>query len=327
MKIQDIRRRAFFFAVESVMLANYRLAGLLTRLLPPAVFYRLVEGLGALIYYSRPRAREGLRGKISVALGITDSRRLDRIGRGAYSALLLNVPDSFYWLKHHERFMEGLEVQGLENLRRADAAGKGVLIHMTHTGRSPLLSVAMAGLGLPFTLVMFHPEATPVPRYTMKMVLLGARQRLDPDNLAIWVGPGHDTAGMVREALAAHKRVGVPFDVLGRRVVDFFGRPAALTDGMARWAIETGVPIVPAALLRTKDAYGSRLVIGEQFDFGLTGDREADVDAVMRLVAGAGERMIREAPEQWMSWFGLWHWWKAGRDAREKKAAKAGGED
>ncbi len=323
MEKRSWKKRAFFFLVENVMLALYHLTRLLT-ILPPAVFYRLVDAFGALLYYSRPRVRRDLRAKVADALGEpADSRQLDRIGRGAYSALLLNVPDSMYWYRHGDRFMRELEVEGIENLEKADAQGKGVLIHMTHTGRSPLLHVAMARLGLPFTLVMFHPDATPVPRYTMKMVLLGAQLGCDPDNLVIWVGPGHDTVGMVREALAAGKRVGVPFDVLGKSVVDFFGRPAALTDGIAHWAIDSGAPIVPAIMLRTDKAYSSRLIIGEPFDIKLTGDRKADVGSIMEQVARAGETMIREAPEQWMSWFGLWHWWKAGADLKSAPGEKA----
>lgn len=312
MERESFKRKAFFRVVEDVMLGLYYLTRLLT-LIPPAAFYPLVRGFGAAFYYGRPRVRRDLREKISDALGGgAGNRGLDRTGRGAYEALLLNVPDLIYWERDGDRFMRELEVEGIEHIRAADAAGRGVLIHMTHLGRSPLLHAAMARLGLPFTQVMWHPDTTPVPRYTMKMVLQAAKLGCDPENLVIWVGPGHDTVGEVRAALAAGKRVGVPFDVQGKRAVDLFGRPAALADGIAHWALDSGAPILPAVVTRGRGAYRSRLIVREPLAVEPTGDREADVASVMAQVAGAGEAMIRTAPEQWMSWFGLWHWWSLG---------------
>ncbi len=320
MEEQSLKRRFFFFLVERCMLGLYYLTRMLT-MLPPALFYRLVEAFGALLYHSRPKVRDDLRSRIADALGdVDDVRELDRIGRGAYCALLLNVPDMIYWEKRGDRFMRELHVEGVENLERADAQGKGVLLHMTHTGRSPLLHIMMARLGMPFTLVMFHPDTTPVPRYVMKMVLVASTLGVDPDNLVIWVGPGHDTIGEVRAALAEGKRVGVPFDVTGKRAVDLFGRPAALADGIAHWAIESGAPVLPAVALRTDDVYRSRLIIGEPLEFELTGDKRADVVTIMERVARAGEEMIREAPDQWMSWFGLGRWWAMGIDMLQRAA-------
>jgi lauroyl/myristoyl acyltransferase len=304
----SIKRRIFFRIVEDVMLSVYYLTRLLT-ILPPRVLYPVVDAFGAALYYGRPKVRADLQGKIRDALGDLGDRELDRIGRGAYSALLLNVPDFLYWERHGDRFMRELEVEGLEHLEKADSQGKGVLIHMTHMGRSPLLHIVMARLGMPFTLVMWHPETTPVPRYTWKMVMQAAKLGCDPDNLVIWVGPDFDTVGEVREALAAGKRVGVPFDVTGKRAVNLFGRPAALADGLAYWAIGTGAPIVPAIVIRTRRPYRSRVIIHEPLSFELTGDRRVDTNVIMEGAARASEEMIREAPEQWMSWFGLWQWW------------------
>jgi lauroyl/myristoyl acyltransferase len=307
---QSLKRRSFFYAVDSGMMGLFHLTKLFTRLLPPSVFYRVVEILAALLYYSRPQVRRDLQRKISDAIPeVTSRSRLDRIGRGAYESVLLNVPDFLYFERNAERFMEGLEVEGLENLEKAEALGKGVIIQMTHLGRSPILHGMMHHLGIPFTLVMFHPETTPVPRYTMNMVLEGLKVGVDTDFLVIWVGPGHDTIGKVRNRLARSERVGVPFDVPGKRPVEFFGRPAALADGIAQFAYDSGAPVVPVIIARTSNPYRNRLIIHEPLEFELTGDRRVDTQAIHQEAARASERMIRLAPEQWMSWFGLWHWW------------------
>jgi lauroyl/myristoyl acyltransferase len=314
---QSLKRRAFFYSVDSGMMAVFHVTKFFTRLLPPSVFYRMVDVLAALLYYLRPKVRRDLRRKISDAIPeITSRRRLDRIGRGAYEAMLLNVPDFLYFEKDADRFMEGLEVEGLENLQTAEAQGKGVVIQMTHMGRSPILHGMMHHLGLPFTLVMWHPETTPVPRYTMNMVIQGLKVGVDTDYLLIWVGPGHDTVGKVSTRLARSERVGVPFDVPGKRPVDFFGRPAALADGIAQFAYDSGAPIVPVIIARTSNPYRNRLIIHEPLEYELTGNRRTDTQTIHQEAARASERMIRLAPEQWMSWFGLWHWWSIAEEIK-----------
>ena len=40
------------------------------------------------------------------------------------------------------------------------------------------------------------------------------------------------------------------------------------------------------------------------------GDKPDVVAAIMGEVAGAAERMIRDAPGQWMSWFGIRGMWE-----------------
>ena len=117
----------------------------------------------------------------------------------------------------------------------------------------------MARIDRPYALVMWHPDTTPVPVYTMKLVLEGARLGGDPDKPAIWVSPGYDTIREVRVYLAAGKRVAMAID--------------------------------------------------EPVSYELSGDRKAEVKAIMQAAVKAGESLVRLAPEQWMSWFGLWHWW------------------
>jgi lauroyl/myristoyl acyltransferase len=321
---QSLKRRSFFYLVDSAMLGLLQVTRLFTRLLPPSIFYSMVKVLGAALYYGRPRVRRDLERKISDAMPeVTSRRKLDRIGRGTYESMLLNVPDFLYFERNAERFMEGLEVEGMENLQRAEARGKGVLIHMTHMGRSPILHAMMHHLGIPFTLVMWHPDTTPVPRYTMNMVIEGLKVGVDTDYLLIWVGPGHDTIGKVRTRLSRSERVGVPFDVPGKRPVEFFGRPAAFADGMAQFAFDSGAPIVPVIIARTRRPYRNRLIIHEPLEYELTGDRRTDTQTIQQEAARACERMIRLAPEQWMSWFGLWHWWSMAEELEAASQEKA----
>jgi lauroyl/myristoyl acyltransferase len=314
--------------VEDVLLGLYYVTTAIAGVLPAPVFYGLVKGFGAFLYYARPRVMRDMRSKISEAMPeVTSTRKLDRIGRGAYTALLMPVADLALFRRDFDRFERELVIEGMEYLEEADALGRGVLMPMTHMGRAALIHAMMARIGKPGTQVMWHPDTTPVPRYVMKMFMETLLLGCDPDNLVIWVGPDYDTIGEVRAALEEGKRVIVPWDITGKRATMLFGHPASLADGLGHWALEAGVPLVPVVMTRTRRSYRSRLIFGEPLSFEVTGDRATDVSAVMREVTRSGERMIREAPEQWMSWFGIWQWWSQAEElqASQRKESQGNG--
>ena len=78
----------------------------------------------------------------------------------------------------------------------------------------------------------------------------------------------------------------------------FFGRPAASTLFPATVARSLGAPLYVFRVRREKDARFS--IRGAEVAVPQTGDREADIAAATRNLQAAFERMIREAPEQWM---------------------------
>jgi lauroyl/myristoyl acyltransferase len=111
---------------------------------------------------------------------------------------------------------------------------------------------------------------------------------------------------------------------MGGTVVSFFGRPAAIASGIAHFACDTGAPILPGYLKRLEGPLDNELVYCGEIKYELTGDRDRDVETILREVAKKGEEMIRESPEQWIGWFGL----RGCRKRAEKilKAEKEAGE-
>jgi len=79
---------------------------------------------------------------------------------------------------------------------------------------------------------------------------------------------------------------------------EFFGRPASSATFPALIARTIGAPLY---VCRAKRLDGARFSLRfEQVAVPQTADREADVAAATRAVQSTFERMIREAPEQWM---------------------------
>lgn len=309
----------FFRLVEDFLLGLFHLTRFLTYVLPAKTMYSIFDAIGAALYYARPRVRRDLVRKISDAMPeISDPRELERIARKAYSGMFVPMLDMLLFYRFGERFMREMIVEGMDNWERGDAEGNGLIILATHMGVVFQIPAIMARKGREYSWIVLHPDTSPVPRYMQKMADLGESLGCDPERPMFWAGPGIDVITQVREHLAKGKRVGVGADVIGKHPVMFFGRPAALADGLAHFAIDSGAPIVPVMLTRTDCTYMLRLTIDEPVSYDLTGDRKKDVATIMDEVAKAAERQIRRAPEQWMSWFGLWRWWDKARELEGK---------
>jgi len=81
--------------------------------------------------------------------------------------------------------------------------------------------------------------------------------------------------------------------------IPFFGRPAMTAPALAQLALRYGLPVVPVRCERLGGAR-LRLTIYPPLAQPATGDREADVRALMTAVNATLESWIRERPEQWL---------------------------
>lgn len=80
--------------------------------------------------------------------------------------------------------------------------------------------------------------------------------------------------------------------------VPFFGHPAMTPTATADLALQFGLPLVPARIIRTGGAH-FRAIVGPALDYTPTGNREQDVLAIMTRINAQLESWIRETPEQW----------------------------
>ncbi len=299
----------FLRAVEGFLLALFHLTRLLARFIPPGLLRALYMSVGMAAYYVLPAIRVRLREKIAEAMpDISGKREIDRIGRRSCCALVMPSLEMLLLWRHGDRFMLNLQVQGMEHLEKADALGRGVILAGLHQGANALRIAVMSRLGRPYTPIFLDPAASPVARYYVTLAKFGRDLGCDREAPVFWTG--QDTVRRVREHLEKGKRVGIDIDVPGRCRVDFFGRPAGLAEGIARFSVDTGAPIVPFQLLQGKRALEHVLIIHPPIAYEVSGDPKKDVETIMGEVAGAAEMMIRGNPGQWMSWFGIRGMWE-----------------
>ena len=94
--------------------------------------------------------------------------------------------------------------------------------------------------------------------------------------------------------------------------LDFLGRPASTWPGAARFALRTGCPVIPMAIIRQPDG-GHVLSIGEVIEVEQGPSEPARVRELMTRISLSVETFIHDNPEQW---FWVHRRWKGAASAR-----------
>jgi len=317
------RPKLLFRLLESVFMAQFYVARALSYVLPPRVLRLIPRTLGTAFFYGRPGMRRRLAQKMTDAMPeLTDPRELDRMGREVCSCLFMPLFDIFVFARNIDRYMRELRVEGIEILEEAEAEGRGVIFTGPHTGAIGIVHVVLARLGKAYTPIAFNPKDTTMPRYVEALEFCSGMLGCDVEEPVFFVG--EDIIPRVKEHLKAGKRIGLTFDIGGSGVVEFFGRPAALATGLAHFAYDSGAPIVNFTLKRGKGPFDNVLKFYGTTRCDTAADRKSEVLRALQEVVKTGEETIREVPDQWISWFGLWGFWDDAREILEKKTEKRG---
>lgn len=182
-------------------------------------------------------------------------------------------------------------VDGWEHFERAIADGGGIVIMAGHHGNWELLAGYIAARGVSMDVIV-RGMANPL----FDSYINGIRR-------ALGLTVVHDSEAVKRtpRALREGKAVGFVADqgVLGlaSTYVNFFGRPAKTPRGAAVFALRFNAPVLFVDALRQPD--GSYQVVIEPIEVAVTGNREADVDAIITRFTELLEKWVRLVPAQY----------------------------
>jgi len=182
---------------------------------------------------------------------------------------------------------------GWENFERALARSspRGCFILSAHFGNFELLSVAHALYGHR-TAVMHRPL-----RNVHIDTAVRAHRAYFGNHSLDRRGGGRGSIGLLRDGWL----IAVALDLDTRRgvFVDFFSRPASTNDGLARLAIATGLPVVPAFIVREGASARHKIVVLPEVELVRDDDREAATVENTRRFTAAIETMVVRHPDHW----------------------------
>ncbi len=181
--------------------------------------------------------------------------------------------------------------EGWEHIEQAMHSGRGFLIVTGHLGNWELCGGYVVARGLPLDAVVSRMRNPLFDRY-----LNDARRRFGftvvYDQEAV-----RRLTRTIREGRAAALLADQAIKNLASTYVPFFGRPARTPRGPATLALRWGVPLLFVTALRQPN--GKYRLYAEEVEKEETGDRERDVDALVRKFTQVLERYVRMAPEQY----------------------------
>lgn len=191
-----------------------------------------------------------------------------------------------------EEVDEGFTIEGLQHLMAPLHHGVGPILALPHVGGWEWAGRWLSAVkGWNVTAVAEQLEPPELHEW-----FLGLREELGMRIIPLGPSAGPESAA----ALAAGDVMCLlcDRDISGTGVeVEFFGERTTLPGGPAVMALRTGSPLLPTAVyFRGRRCHG---VVMPPLDTSRRGRLREDVERVTQDLAGALERLIRVAPEQW----------------------------
>ena len=221
----------------------------LSMLLPLKVFTALFTAASSLYFQLVTRYRRKIRENLEIAFGpLLEDREVERvtnkiaenIGSHFAETIITTTPKQ-------NRILAKIGIEGVENLDKALAQGKGVIAVSAHLGDFTILSVKMIREGYPFTMLIRDPDSKEIVKLFRKL------QKQQGGHYI----PINQWRVALREILGRLKKNEVVCFLNDERKkgsdveVDFFGHPALTATGPAVIALKTGAPVVPVFIVRT----------------------------------------------------------------------------
>jgi Kdo2-lipid IVA lauroyltransferase/acyltransferase len=185
-------------------------------------------------------------------------------------------------------------LEGHENFLEGQRRGNGVLYLTGHIGAWELSSFAHALYGYPL-----HYIARPLDN--KRLDALVNQYRCSSGNRPIFK---NESARVMLKILKDSGTIGILADQNTMPeegvFVDFFGKPACATTGIARVALHTGAAVVPGYACWDETIQKYRLRFEPPVELIRAGDTERDVFENTQRFARVIEEIIRKHPDQWV---------------------------
>jgi len=220
-------------------------------------------------------------------------KEIIRLAKESYEAFMIVVAD-FVDIPHlnKENLHKWISVEGLDNYTEACKEGKGVLIFSAHFGNWEIGNAALAIMTQPFVFIYRIFDSPLLEKIITSIRASYGNVSLSKENAMrpmIRLLKNGDTINiLIDQNVTWYEGV----------FVDFFGRKAGTTPGLALLALHAKAPVLPVFTRRLPD--GKYLLeIGKKVEIVRSGNRDADVLTNTQKFTKIIEDKIRQYPAQW----------------------------
>ena len=264
-------------------------------ILPRTVARRVAATIARGMYVTLPKLRRTAEFNLRLAFPEWDDAHRAGVIRGMVQNLGWMAAEFARFPRYtRDNISETVVLDGHEHFLEGQQRGKGVLYLTGHIGAWELSSFAHALYGFPL-----HYMARPLDN--ARVDALVNRYRCLSGNQPIFK---NESARVLLKILRESGTVGILADQNTMPeegvFVDFFGKPACTTTGIARVALHTDAAVVPGYAYWDATIGKYRLRFEPAVELIRTGDAERDVFVNTQKFAKVIEDIIRKHPEQWV---------------------------
>ena len=179
-----------------------------------------------------------------------------------------------------------LRVEGLEHVQAALARGRGLIFATGHLGNWELSAFAFALLERPLSIVVRPLDNARIDAFVTRRRELSGNRSIGKREYVRGILAALSTNQMVGVLADQHDQDGVP--------IEFFGRQAMTSTGIARFATKTGAAVVPGFAIWSGEE--RKFVLRFYGEVTMSGAAQEDTQRIHRQI----EAVIRQYPDQWM---------------------------
>jgi KDO2-lipid IV(A) lauroyltransferase len=252
-------------------------------------------GLVTLAYWLRPTLVQTAHCNLLLAFPEWPEKQRRRAIRGLLRQVGWMAAEFAHFPKYNRENIERVVMlDGFEHFAAAQARGQGVLFLTGHMSAWELAPFAQALYGYPLHFLARPIENARVDTLVNRYRCLSGNQPIDKNQ----------SARTVLSILREGGTVGILIDhntSLEEGVfVDFFGRPACTTTGLARLALRTDAAVVPGFLAWDEGLRKYRLQFEPALEIARTGNEPADIRENTARFTAVVEQYVRRHPDQWL---------------------------
>jgi Kdo2-lipid IVA lauroyltransferase/acyltransferase len=281
---------------DDIVYGGLLLLARLARALPLRTGLSLGRGLGRLAWHVVRRERNKALRHLAAAFPERTEAERRRIAR----AMFRHLGESIFeiaWIPrlNPAALARTTEIHGIENLREAVEAGRGVVLFTGHCGNWEWLCAVIALSGF-----QLNPIAREIDDPRLNEFITGIRASQGAKTI------GRGSSASAKEMLQTLRRgeiLGVLIDQSIRAdsvELPFFGRPAPTPVGAARIAVRAGAAVLTAFDERRD---GRHIVRFDRWRPTSRGDDPGELTAAMHRTI---EEQIARRPEQWVWMHDRW---------------------
>ena len=271
------------------------LCSLMIRVIPDGCLYAFARNIASLAFIFAVKQRRIALESLRIAFGSEKSQgEIAKIAKDCFIYMAKSAIELMYLMDKPLVLKERVEITGRENLDKALALGRGVILISAHFGNFPLLLGRLAQDGYQVGGIM-----RPMRDARVEKIFLEKRNKFGVKT--IYSQPRNECVNNTISALRNNELVFIPVDQnfgTGGVFVNFFGMKAATATGPVILAQRTGAALVPCFIIR-QPGDRHKVIFEPALELIEGGDSQDTILVNIQAITDIIESYIRKYPAEW----------------------------